>query len=318
MIALDLFSRRHCDQFRRRAVRQNPVYAFLIGFAMLLCAVQALASKSSLSGCGAQISPQMLESSHTVCDDPSANVQVRAALRLVCFQGRKERRLSSGKRVIVIGFLGGFVHHDDPKHPEVWFAKYLSEHYSSLPIFVDVFSNHEERAAMRDVLTLLDTDCDGALSDSEKKQARIIIYGHSWGASETAAFARDLGELGIPVLLTAQIDIIPKPHQKSIEIPSNVEHAINFYQSRGGILHGASRIVADDTAQTEIGGNVALNYRNDPIDCGNFPWLARTFNKSHHEIENDPLVWNRIALLIDASLRRPVTENRTVLAALSF
>jgi hypothetical protein len=167
---------------------------------------------------------------------------------------------------------------------------------------------------MHDVLRLLDTDCDGTLTDSEKKQARIIIYGHSWGASEAAVFARDLGRRGIPVLLTAQIDIVPKPRQKSFEIPSNVKHAVNFFQS-GGFLHGQPRITADSPTETEIEGNFSMSYRNRPIDCGNFPWFARTFNKPHHEIENDPRVWNQIELLIDASLRPHGPDNRALLAA---
>jgi hypothetical protein len=45
-----------------------------------------------------------------------------------------------------------------------------------------------------------------------------------------------------------------------------------------------------------------MTYDGHSIDCRNYPWLARTFNKPHHEIENDPRVWNQIALVIDARL----------------
>jgi hypothetical protein len=44
------------------------------------------------------------------------------------------------------------------------------------------------------VLQWLGTNGDGALSADEKRQARIIIYGHSRGASETIALARELGQ----------------------------------------------------------------------------------------------------------------------------
>src|SRR5260370_36684263 len=36
---------------------------------------------------------------------------------------------SSGGKVIIIGFVGGFVSQDDAKHPEVQFATYLRDRY---------------------------------------------------------------------------------------------------------------------------------------------------------------------------------------------
>ncbi|MGB3627947.1 MAG: hypothetical protein WBA18_00525, partial [Terracidiphilus sp.] len=68
-----------------------------------------------------------------------------------------------------------------------------------------------------------------------------------------------------------------------------------------------SRIVAVDPARTKIIGNFRMNYRNHSIDCRNFPWFVRTFNKPHHEIENDTQVWQRVDSLIDFDLR---IENR--------
>jgi hypothetical protein len=46
------------------------------------------------------------------------------------------------------------------------------------------------------------------------------------------------------------------------------------------------------------------------ISCDNYPWLVRVFNKPHHEIENDPRVWDEIAALIDFELTstRPTTQ----------
>lgn len=245
----------------------------------------------------------------SVCSDPAANSQVKQALRLVCLQSPLEGHLPTGQRAIVIGFLGGFAKHDDHKHPEVLFAEYLRQHYASA-IYAEVFSNHEADAALRDVIGLLDTDCDGRLTASEKQNARIILYGHSWGASETVAFARELGRLGIPVLLTVQIDTVAKPGQNSIEIPSNVEQAINFFQSTG-FLRGQSRIVATDPARTEIIGNFQMTYRNHSIDCRNFPWFVRTFNKPHHEIENDSRVWQQVNSLIDIDLKIRSQDNPT-------
>jgi len=163
---------------------------------------------------------------------------------------------------------------------------------------------------MSEILRLLDTDHDGALTAAEKKQARIIAFGHSWGASEATAFARELEPLGIPVLLTVQIDIVTKPGQKPILIPPNVGAAINFFQSEG-LLHGRSEVVAEDPGRTEILGNLHMTYEGQQVDCRNYPWFARTFNKPHHKIENDPRVWNQIALVIDSRLswlRSPIDQ----------
>ena len=238
-------------------------------------------------------------SATSVCQNADVTAQVKEALRLVCAQRGSDEALSSAQRLIVIGFLGGFAKRDT-KHPEVWFGAYLREHYSSA-IDVSVFSNHHWRKAMNDVLRLLDTDEDGKLTARERSQAKIIVYGHSWGASEALAFAGRLERLKIPVLLTVQIDIVPKPGQKPNLIPSNVEAAINFFQSEGP-LHGRSEVVAEDPQRTEIIGNFHMTYEGHRIDCGNYPWFARTFNKPHDEIENDARVWNQIALLIDSRL----------------
>jgi hypothetical protein len=83
-----------------------------------------------------------------------------------------------------------------------------------------------------------------------------------------------------------------------------VASAVNFYQS-GGFLHGRSEILAADPARTKIIGNFEMKYRNHPINCDNYPWFARTFNKPHHEIENDPRIWDQLASLIDAELSNP-------------
>jgi hypothetical protein len=203
-------------------------------------------------------------------------------------------------RVIVIGFVGGFARRDDLKHPEVQFAAHLRDRYPSL-VHAEVFSNHQGQDALRQVVGLLDADHDGSLTPAEKEQAKIILYGHSWGASETVAFAKELGQKGIPVLLTVQLDSIKKPGQRDSTIPPNVANAVNFYQP-GGLLHGRREISAADPASTRIIGNFRMTYKNHPINCDNYPWLARTFNKPHHEIENDPRVWSQVASLIDSEL----------------
>ncbi|HEY2468992.1 MAG TPA: hypothetical protein VGI45_14300 [Terracidiphilus sp.] len=254
-----------------------------------------LLARAHLMGAQAQSKGQPSES---VCNDETRDAAVRAALRLVCRNEPVAREQPSSAQTIVIGFVGGFASPDDEKHPEVSFAAYLRERYAS-GIHVEVFSNHNEKDAVRYVQRLLDTDHNGSLSSEEKRSARIIVYGHSWGASETAAFAGRLGRQAIPVLLTIQVDIIPKFRQKPFRVPPNVESAINFYQSEG-FLQGQPEIVASDAARTHIIGNFRLTYSHRHLNCDNYPWFARTFNKPHHEIENDPNVWDQIESLIDA------------------
>ena len=203
------------------------------------------------------------------------------------------------RNVIIIGFVGGFVSRDDAKHPEVQFAAYLRDRYPT--IHAEVFGNHHGRKALHQVVRLLDTDHDGVLSSIEKEQATIIIYGHSWGATETVEFARELEQLGIPVALTIQIDTIAKPGHKASAVPPNVASAINFYQTEGP-LHGAPEIVAVDPARTKIMGNIHMTYEDRPINCDNYSWYSRTLNKPHHEIENDFRVWDQLSSLINSDL----------------
>ena len=203
-------------------------------------------------------------------------------------------------KVIVIGFVGGFVRHDDAKHAEVQFAAQLRGRYASA-VDVRVFGNHSGQEALRYVLRLLDTNRDGVLSVPERGQAKIIIFGHSWGGTETVLLARALQQQRIPVLLTIQVDSIAKPGQGDVTIPANVAHAVNFYQS-SGLLHGRSEILAMDPERTNIIGNFHMTYKDHPINCDKFPWFARVFTKPHIEIENDPRVWAEAASLIDAEL----------------
>jgi hypothetical protein len=212
---------------------------------------------------------------------------------------RGQEPVNGARKVIVVGFVGGFVRHDDTKHAEVKFAAHLRERYRSA-IDVEVFGNHSGTPALEHVLRLTGQD---------RAHARIIIFGHSWGGTETVTLARALEQRGIPVLLTIQVDSIAKPGQENSTIPANVENAVNFYQSRG-LLHGRSEILARDPARTNIIGNFEMTYKDHPVDCKDFPWYARMFTKPHIEIENDPRVWTQAASLIDLELSgtKPVSE----------
>lgn len=205
--------------------------------------------------------------------------------------------------VIVIGFVGGFVKHDNAVHSEVQLAARLRQDYPS-GVHVEVFENHRREKAHEQILRFLDIDKDGTLSSEEKQQARIIIYGHSWGASETVTLARELEKDGIPVLLTVQVDSISKSHQDDRMIPGNVFQAANFYQPNG-LLRGRQEIRPADATRTQIIGNFRFDYKLLPVSCPLYPWFDHLFMKSHVEIECDPRVWSQIESLIRAKLPAP-------------
>jgi len=243
------------------------------------------------------------------CQDPLTPSALRETLRQVCSRKPIEPANRDLRKAIILGFVGGFVKRDDINHPEVLFATYLQNRYGSA-VHAEVFGNHEEKRAVEDTIRRLDTDKDGSLTAAEKEQVKIILYGHSWGASQTLIFARDLQRHGIPVSLIIQIDSVKKFGQDNRTVPANVAKAVNFYQ-RKGFTRGQPLIVAADAGRTTILGNFHMKYEDHQVDCDNYRWLSRVFNQPHHQIENDPRVWSQIASFIDSELLRTDPETQT-------
>jgi hypothetical protein len=224
--------------------------------------------------------------------------------------------------LIVIGFAGGFIHRTNSIHGEIALALHLSKQYGAR-IQSEIFENHHGEEAHREILRLLhlsdsSTDNSKGLSslaggdESTERTALfssppatplpiIILYGHSWGASEAVDVARQLERDGIPVHLLVAVDGVRKHNHDDAIIPPNVAQAINFYQTEG-LLHGRPTISAEDPASTQILDNIHLTYRKNPVPTPNYPWFARTFMHRHIEIENDPRVWNRVEAMISANL----------------
>ncbi len=194
--------------------------------------------------------------------------------------------------LIVIGFMGGHVRAGNLVHREALLVRDLERRYPTA-VRAMTFANRDKAAALHSVLSLLDTENSGALSDDEKTAARIVIFGHSWGASEAVNLAQELNRRGVPVLLTIQVDSVRKHGEDDGSIPANVHEAVNFYQT-DGMLHGRSSIQAVDPARTKILGSYESTYKIVPVSCAGFPWFARAFMKPHIEIENDVAVWDRI------------------------
>jgi hypothetical protein len=207
---------------------------------------------------------------------------------------------SADPPAIVIGFVGGLIRHDDPVHDEVRLAARLRKAYPS-GVDVETFESYRGENARKKILSLLDTNHDGTLSPQEKQNARIILYGHSWGAAETIGVARELEKDGVPILLTVQIDSVSRPSQKDEVIPTNVARAANFYQP-DGLIHGVSAIRAADPARTKIIGNFRFEYKDRPYTCYDYPWYDRILVKTHTQIECDPVVWRQVEALIRSEL----------------
>ena len=204
------------------------------------------------------------------------------------------------RKLIVVGFMGGKVHATNLVHREAQLIETLQQRFPKA-VHASIFANRDGGQALKTVLKLLDQDGDGQLNESEKSAARIVIFGHSWGASETVTLADRLNKLDIPVLLTIQVDSVRKQSQNDEQIPPNVREAVNFYQSEG-LLRGRNLIVAEDPGKTKILGNHESSYRENSVSCAGFPWYARAFMKRHIQIENDPLVWGKIESLILARI----------------
>jgi hypothetical protein len=206
---------------------------------------------------------------------------------------------------IVIGFVGGLIKHDNLVHSEVQLAARLRKDYPP-SVNVETFESYNGEKALKRVLELVDANHDGTLADAEKQNARIIIYGHSWGGSEAITLARALNQDGIPVALTIQVDSVTKWREDDRLIPTNVAQAANFYQLNG-LLHGRPQIRAVDPARTNIIGNFRFDYKSSPYNCGAYPWWDRLFVKAHTQIECDPRVWAQAETLIRSDL--PATAN---------
>lgn len=214
---------------------------------------------------------------------------------------------------IVIGFVGGFVRHDNPNHGPVQFAELL-QRTASDRTYVRVFENRHRRAAFRTIMRLLDRDGDGVLSPEEKTAARIILYGESWGGTAAVLLARDLNRAGVRVMLTVQIDSVAKLWERDAVIPPNVAAAVNFYQPHG-FVHGRSQIRAADPSRTQVLGNYRSDYKQNPVTCVGYSWADRTFTPGHMQSECDPRVWGQVEALVRERLDTPnsVAANPTPL-----
>ena len=201
---------------------------------------------------------------------------------------------------MVFGFVGGFVRSDDDRHLEVQMIKRLAK--DSPGIRAVVFENRHRAMARQEILDRLDTNRDGRLSDVEKRSARIILVGHSWGGSAVIRLAKELNESGIPVLLTIQLDSVNRGSGDDCVIPANVAQALNFYQTRG-LVHGCRTVRPVNASRTKILGNLEFEYAAQPAGCSSYSWFNRHVLKDHNAMDCDPQVWSQVEREIRTQVR---------------
>jgi pimeloyl-ACP methyl ester carboxylesterase len=200
---------------------------------------------------------------------------------------------------LVIGFLGGYERWND-EHRSV--RRLVLRLRQSPGVYAESIENHRRGLALKLVERALDTNGDGRLDANEKAGARVILFGQSWGGNATVATATDLERLGVPVLLTVQVDSVGL---HDAVIPANVHAAVNFYQHDPGAIRGRSSIRAADPRHTAILGNFESSYVFRSVDESDASWARRTFGGSHAKLELDPAVWARVEQYIsDAMTRR--------------
>jgi hypothetical protein len=196
--------------------------------------------------------------------------------------------------VLVIGFMGGRESWDNHKRGVRKLA--LKLRAMNLPgVHVETVENRKRRLALELVRNAFDHSRDGQLDERERASARLIIYGQSFGGAAVVKFARQLKELGVPVLLTVQVDSVGRGDKV---IPSNVARAANLFQRDGLIIKGEREIRPEDTAKTTIVGNFKFDYDGKKVDLSEVSWLKRLFQAAHTKMDHDPEVWALVERLI--------------------
>ena len=203
---------------------------------------------------------------------------------------------------LVIGFLGGYDRWDDDHRSVRQLVMKLRDRPG---VYAESVSNHHRALAVKLIRGALDTNRNGQIDPEEAANARVILFGQSWGGAAAIATARALGRLGVPVLLTAQIDSVGA---HDAVIPENVRAAVNFYQHDPfTTIHGRKQIRAADPTRTTILGNFEASYVFRSLDESNASKARQVFGGSHTKMELDPVVWNRVETYIsDAIARRPL------------
>jgi hypothetical protein len=193
---------------------------------------------------------------------------------------------------LILGFMGG----RDSWNKDCNLRRLVLKLRSLGPaIHAETLENTKRAAALDLIRRAIDRNQNGTLDPRELASARLVLYGQSFGGAAVVKLAWQLKAIGVPVLLTVQIDSVGRGDKV---IPSNVARAANMFQRNGRIIHGEPEIVAEDRAKTTIIGNFEFDYRQKKIDISMVPWHKKIFRVDHNKIEQDPDVWAKVEELI--------------------
>ena len=189
---------------------------------------------------------------------------------------------------LVFGFLGGFEPWNDD-HRGV--RKLVLKLRREPGLYAASVGNHHRRVALKYIRRAV----------RDRRAARIILFGQSWGGAAVVYTARDLAKLDIPVLLTVQVDSVGT---RDGLIPPNVAAAVNFYQHDPFTIQGRREIRAADPSRTRILGNFGATYLFAPNDSPDASWARRKLGGSHAKMELDPETWERVEGYIREAIQR--------------
>ena len=202
---------------------------------------------------------------------------------------------------LVIGFLGGGEKFDDPNRGVRKFALRLRA--MNLPgVHIETVENHSRGVAVLLVKNAFDRNRDGKLTEDETRNARLILYGQSFGGAAVNKLCKELEPLGVPVLLSIQIDSVGAGDS---DVPANVRRAVNFFQRNDAFgIRGEPQLRAEDPQKTEILGNYKYDYSNKKVDLTGAHWYQKMFKNAHVKMELDPEVWSAVEKIILADIQR--------------
>jgi len=210
---------------------------------------------------------------------------------------------------LVIGFLGGRESWDN-QHRGVRKLALKLRAMNVGGVHVETVENTKRSVALALVRSAFDRNRNGELDERERASARLIVYGQSFGGAAVVKFARQLDTMGVPILLTVQVDSVGRD---DAVIPPNVARAANLFQRDGFTIRGEREIRSADPLRTTILGNHRFTYRGKTIDLSEVSWFKRLLQRAHTKMDHDPEVWGLVEKTILDVLATEQTASRGVI-----
>lgn len=182
--------------------------------------------------------------------------------------------------------------------------------------YAETLENRRLDLATEFVRRSLDADGDGALSPSERRRARWVIYGQSLGGNSATWLARGLALLGVEVELLLLLDSVGPWDEP---VPGNVDHTVAMFQDEGWLIRGEASPAAVDPTATIV-TRLEFDYDQPPestISIADLPWWKTAFRVAHSRMDRDPHVWEAARSLILETCRSQVRsdQNRSPFAS---